>query len=437
MRKRFSLSYEGFIKSLNKGLLRLFMSSFDYVDIKRYCDLLDAYLGDKNRIKVPSTLTELEKRMSKDYYRKVFQAQTEVMNYSSTLFPSYSFIMSEDLVDDWLATVDVHKKYARDHSLHQPMTAYIVAVLLGYGDPSKALKIPAKPNDLLSYCTDCIITSCDYLRGFAKDMGIPDHLLENTTQSFRFWMDMFYQTAILSALFHDIGYPWQYLGRVGYSLGESSQALQPCIANLPLIIDRYKDRLLLLPFRKYVRYLPGQPAYVMEEMKMNIEKAMGTHGLPGGIAFIELNDAIRCFPCSSLMGIVHDFSVEWASMGIIMHDMANLHKKHKCFRIDFKKDPLSSIVSIADYLEEFQRPSVSFTNRKKSSDIEYDYTCKRVNLSVNGDVLEVQMVYNSPGQMAAANDFKKEETDIYFDPISGFIDMSSIGINSVKYLGVV
>lgn len=434
------LSLGGFYSALGTVFSKSLLSSFDYVDVERYCALLEAYQSDKKRIKTSEALEELECRISEDYFKKVFLAQTQVMHYASVLYPAYMFIMSEDLAEDWLAIVDFHKKYARDHSLHQPLTAYIVAELLGYGNPSNALKIPVSSKDLLSFCTESIFTSCNYVFEYAKEAGVPNSLLNpcgsinKNSVAFQYWMDLFYRTALLSALFHDMGYPWQYLGRIGYSLGKSTNALKPSIASVSSIMDRYKNRMVLLPFRQYQKPRVGQPSFVAEEMYEKIKKAMEqTHGLPGGIAFLELNDAIRSYPCNSPLVAQHDFSIEWAAMGIVMHDMVSQHKKDASLHIDFLKDPLSSIVSLADYLEEFHRPNVSFTHAARSSKIIYSHACEKAVVSVNGNTLNVEMKYAKKSDLANANHFKKEETEDYFGGSSPYIDMKSIGVDRVVF----
>lgn len=429
-----NLSLQGFYKALGMNFLRFPIFSFDYIDAVRFYKLMEAYREDKKRIKVPEVLSELESRMSEDYFRKVFLAQTQVMYYASVGYPTYSLIMAEDLAEDWLATVDFHKKFARDHSLHQPLTAYVVAELLGYGNPKLALKIPGHSNDLLTFCTNSIFDKGDYLLDYARDIGIPERLLEGDNLSRRYWMDLFYQTAILSALFHDMGYPWQYLERIGYTLGKSANALNPSIASLPLIMERYKDRLVLLPFRQYHKPRHGQPSFVLKEMEEKVMKAMvQTHGLPGGIAFLELNDKIRVYPPMLPSIARHDFSIEWAAMGIVMHDMVSQHKDDGTLCIDFSKDPLSSIVTLADYLEEFQRPNVEFVNSAYNSRIKYGYACKEVKLSIVEHTLSVKMKYKQKSFLATANHFKREETEEYFGGESPYLDLNSIGISEVVF----
>ena len=82
---------------------------------------------DEDGLLVERALRQLRKRTTPDYYRKVYRAQTSALTYSKLVFPTYKFIMPEALADDWLSTVDWHKKFpTRDHSLHQTLTAYIL-----------------------------------------------------------------------------------------------------------------------------------------------------------------------------------------------------------------------------------------------------------------------------------------------------------------------
>ena len=430
----FSLSR--FYESIGNGLLQFPLSSFDYVDMVQYSSIMDSFSDDDKRIDISRALSELERRMSKDYFQKVFTAQTHVMHYASTQYPSYGFIMPEDLAEDWLATVDFHKSFARDHSLHQPLTAYIVAELLGYGDPAKALTIPNDYHDLLSYCTQSVFDSGSFILDEAQKVGFPQRLLEKDELSFAFWMDFFYRSAILSALFHDMGYPWQYLGRIGYSLGKNVRELGLSNPNPNDIVGRFKARLIARPFCQYKQYDPTQPPYINESATKLIEAALNTHGLPGGIAFLELYDAIRNYPSSSPQSIEHNFCIEWAAMGIVMHDMSSVHKKNKSLRLNFAVDPLSSVVSLADYLEEFERPNVDFSQMNDDeTKMTYKHGVDSVILSVNGSTLNVLMKYTTQGQLANANHYKQKETKDYFDSNEGFIDMRSIGIKSVVFKG--
>lgn len=427
----FSLS--GFYSAIHGGFLKPNGDSYSCIDRQRFKAFELERTGDKKWPQIDSTFIELKKRMSANYYHKVFLAQTNAMDYASYRFPAYSQIMADDLADDWLATVDFHKKFARDHSLHQPLTAYIVGKLLGYGDPKRSMRIPASPGNLLDFCTQSVFSSADYLLEYARNKGLPTSLTQISSRlSYSFWQKLFYESAIMAALFHDIGYPWQYVGRVGHSLGKIVFPLSPMYSDTEAILRHYGDHLFMLPFRRYQRTTTDLPLYVSEEEHEIVKKAIGTHGFPGAIAFLSLNEAVRKCPLP-VESIPQLISYEWASMGIVMHDMVDISKEFPSLRLDFKKDPLSSIVSMADYLEEFCRPSVHFSPNTNSSLIRYDYACSKVLVRSEQRVLHISMNYRSPGSRAIAKKIKREETDHYFAQGTGYVDMSSLGFDDVFF----
>lgn len=52
-------------------------------------------------------------------------------------------------------------------------------------------------------------------------------MLNDNAAARKFWRRIFYRTVVLSALFHDIGYPWQYVDRIGTSLKQNVNVLHP------------------------------------------------------------------------------------------------------------------------------------------------------------------------------------------------------------------
>ncbi len=214
-------SLEDFKQAIKNGFLQPYSLSYDYVDESKY-EMFQRDIEWKNS-RIEETFEELKHRIGRKYYKNVFLAQSNALNYAALLFPAYSFLFSEDLLDDWLAIVDFHKKYCRDHSLHQPMTAYVAAQLLGYGEPSEALPISTSQGNLLDFCVEVIFTKPEayYILECADRYGLPGNMLKDSQAARVFWKGVFYRTVVLSALFHDIGYPWQYMDRVGKELRKS------------------------------------------------------------------------------------------------------------------------------------------------------------------------------------------------------------------------
>ena len=430
-----NFNIKNFKSKIANGFLHPYSKTYGYIDAERY----DSFqkVVEWRISKIEDTFRELKNRMSSDYYRDVAMAQSCAMDYAALHFPAYSFLITEDLADDWLAIVDFHKKHARDHSLHQPLTAYVAAELLGYGDADRALKIPVDPYNLLDFCVNAILTKPEaaYILESAKRYGLPDNMLEKNDAAREFWKGLFYQTVILSALFHDVGYPWQYVDRVGATLRKNVSRLHVSGKLISQIIGEFKDRMLFLPLRNYQMSHLAEPVFEEQKLISLTSAAMETHGFPGAVAFLTLNDAVRKSVVDEPIAKIHQFSVEWASMGIFMHDMEGMHKKRfPKLRLSFTQDPLSSLVSFADYLEEFNRPKAVFTLSEEDSKIKYETTCSDVELEVTADgIMKVGMTYKDSNSKAIASAFKNAETEDYFNPSIGYIDMSSIGIKRVDY----
>ena len=312
---------EAFKDAVQNGFLKPYSLSYDYVDESKY-ELIQKQIEWKDN-KIADTFQELRQRMGKKYFRNVLLSQICALDYAALQFPSYGFMLTEDLSDDWLAIVDFHKKYARDHSLHQPLTAYVVAQLLGFGDSSRSLAIPAAPGNLLDFCVKTILTekSAQYILESARRWGLSEKLLVDCEMAWEFWKGFFPQTAVMSALFHDIGYPWQYVDRVGSALRKSVVTLYQSDNIVNKIIEDFKDRMIFLPLRNYNLAHANESVFEKNYLFKFVSAALETHGFPGGIAFLTLNDAIRKSTEISPLAKMHGFAIEWAAMGIFMHDM--------------------------------------------------------------------------------------------------------------------
>jgi hypothetical protein len=433
---RFDLN--GFKIAHRAGFLLPETLSYGYVDAAKYDSLWKKRIEEgKEDLTPDETFKELQQRMSGRYFSKVSMAQMAALDYSSLMFPPYSILSSEDLSDDWLAIVDFHKKHSRDHSLHQPLTAYVAAKLLGFGKSKDSLQIPQQPNNLLDYCVESLFSpnSGSYILEEAKKFGIGETMLKKSEAAKEFWKDLFYHTVLLSAVFHDIGYPWQYVSRVGKSLNNSVSYLHPSDSVAIPIVERFKDRMVYLPLRKYQASHHNEPAMEIEKLVDYTTLALETHGFPGAIAFLSLNDAIRKHPTEAPLARLQEFSIEWAAIGIFMHDMEGKHRKFMPeIRLKISQDPLSVIISLADYLEEFDRPKVSFYSRSRQSRMKYYSDCSGVEVNVDASgVMDVCMEYRKESGKVIAAEFKTKETDNYFNPSNGYVDLSGIGIKRVVY----
>lgn len=428
-------SLEAFKDAVQNGFLKPYSLSYDYVDESKY-ELIQKQIEWTDN-KIADTFQELRQRMGKKYFKNVLLSQICALDYAALQFPFYGFMLTEDLSDDWLAIVDFHKKYARDHSLHQPLTAYVVAQMLGFGDSSKSLAIPATPGNLLDFCVKTILTekSAHYILESARKYGLSEKLLVDCEIAWEFWKGLFYQTAVLSALFHDIGYPWQYVDRVGLALRKSVTTLHQSDNIVNKIIEDFKDRMVFLPLRNYQLVHDNEPVFEKDYLFKLVSAALETHGFPGGIAFLILNDAIRRSSITSPLAKMHSFAIEWAAMGIFMHDMEGQHtKSFPKLKVSFCQDPMSSLISLADYLEEFNRPKVQFKSKIKESRMKYGFDCSSVDINVDSNgIMHVDMEYRSNTSKVVAVSFKSKETENYFNPSSGYVDLMPLGIKQVVY----
>lgn len=412
---------------------------------------------DEDRSGVVRSLWALHNRTTPDYFSKVYRAQTEALCYSRKVFPTYKFIMPDALADDWLSTVDWHKRYpTRDHSLHQTLTAYIVAELLGNGDAEASFKLPGGGN-LLDYCCEKFLSGerMGYLRNYAKSLGADFDKFSLDMQ--RLWVkDVFYEASIISALFHDMGYPWQYVNRLAKSIevAEYGDSLN-IVCNASLTKETIKNRLLIYPFYGYSETnLKHAPAQLEKNVSGMIEKGLReSHGLPGALGFMCLNDKIRRYrQIPTFTEASYRLVLDWASVGIMMHDMEGLYwddKEKKCpknpiLRLSFDLDPLSSLIGMADILEEFYRPSAQFKRQLNNGTdkivLNYAFPCKMTEMYVKGRMLYIRYKYEDWKSAALNRKRRQDEVKEYFDGSNGYIDLSSLGIVGVdcdtKVMGV-
>lgn len=419
-----------------------------FVDKRRYylVDMDYQSYTKRQGERIEDVFRDIEQRTCDDYYRKVYDSQKQTLEYSTFSFPAYKFIMSEVLADDWLAIVDFHKKHCRDHALHQPLVAYITAKLLGFGKPSESLDF-GNEDYLLDRCVKYIMQSdkCSYLRNYLEEVCPNTKLLDEErigeTERRYCWNNLFYETAIMASMFHDIGYPWQYINKLTESLHTANFVNQSFSDQASYVWRQFHDRLLIYPFYGYVAPQKNEPCgwddYMVDLIRKSMEK---THGFPGALGFLYLNDIVRKYPCIG-DDAVRSFCVDWVAMAIMMHDMMKVYRgkmsneipDNLFLRINLETDPLSWVVAFADFLEEFERPSLCLSKNNKGNP-EYSYVCpcSKVKIEYVQDILKVTFVYKTDAGKIKGLLFKKEETENYFDSTIGYLDINSAGISKVE-----
>jgi len=418
---------------------------FMRVNRAQYQRLEDEHKRSKND--VGRAFRELRRRITSDYYWKTYPLQARALDYSQLSFPAYRFILPEVLADDWLAVVDWHK-FHRDHVLHQPLTAYVVQKLLTEsGDPAQILRL----NDgrsLLDACVDGILKwdETAYLKDFLLGIGIQESepWLRGDPVGRALWKPLFLEAAYLAAMFHDMGYPWQYVYLLTNNLEHAGYQSDSPTSDAARLVDAFGSRLLYRPLNGYRVLDRNAPATWHEQLVHITAKALRrTHGFPGAIGFLYLNDVIRDYPADRTHPM-RQFCVEWAAMAIMMHDMRGIYWGDKIttppdnshMRLRFEVDPLSCVLALADVLEDFSRPVATFQDNDHLVDVSYDDGCDSAILDIDWARAsrEMKIVYEfkDPQQHAAKLSRLADEEHQYFDQQNGYIDLSAIGVRGVE-----
>ncbi len=416
---------------------------FPYISINKtkYNKLEKVQFQNKNSIR--NAFIELQKRVGDSYFQKVYPSQSSALNFSQRSFPPYKFLLPEVLADDWLSIVDWHKKYSRDHAFHQPLTAYTIHKLLGGGVSSQSFKI-GKDN-LLDLCVTNILKweKTIYIKEYLLDLGIniKNDIFKDNIIGRTFWKNSFFEIALVAGIFHDIGYPWQYINRLNDNLNSADFSSNNSQTNAEHIYNCFKMRLILYPFNGYRSLNRNTPCNWDSELLELISSALSkTHGFPGALGFLYLNDFIREFPPKKELPF-HQFSVDWASVAIMMHDFKSIYHgcnndsppENKHMRLEFDRDPLSCIITLADVLEEFERPNVEFQYKDLTSkNFKYLSNCTSTGILFKNGELNITYKYKTQRAVTEKRAFMKNDELDYFDPENGYLDLSSIGIKKVK-----
>lgn len=256
----------------------------------------------KQQQKVDRAIGELGKRTTLKYYRKVLAAQTNALIFAKEWFPSYKFIMPDALTDDWLSTMDWHKEHqTRDHSLHQTLTACIVSKLLGNGNPDNGFVLQ-DGESLLLRCAKLMIEGkgMQYLRYYLSNLDT-DYKKHQDAYDINWAIETFYEAAMVAAQFHDMGYPWQFINILGKELKTAHyDKVTKLLINDDAAFNEIKDRLLIYPFYAYQENeVKNQNADKVAIAKTLFrEGLLNTHGLPGALGFLCLNDNARAYGSS-------------------------------------------------------------------------------------------------------------------------------------------
>lgn len=398
------------------------LSPMDNVDAQKLSSIID---NENIDAKVRNAFNKLENRMGDEYFSKFERVQSSVKDYGAFAFPPYKILFLDVTCEDWLSLLDFHKNFSRDHSVHQPLTAYIVCKLLGGGDSTKAFKISGV--SLLDKALDVIVSGQEskYLqeRLHEKDPNSP--LLGGDRE---LWKSVFYQTAIITAMFHDLGYPWQFIEKMHDSLKDEELLCGRLPANSPLVtnyIAQHKDELMFRPFYNY-----GKDNLTSDNINIPLfDKYFHlSHGVTGALAYQRYNEVFRPDVKNEKSGLI-EFCQEWSCLAILMHDMQKAYTNREGFpKLYFNTDPLSYIISLADTLEDFNRPNAKFNPTKKGCEIEYSFPSLAVKLEEDNGVGKI--IYKvCPQTKDFQSEQKSKDQKVLFDQPEGYFDLKSVGLS--------
>jgi hypothetical protein len=395
-------------------------------------------------------LSHLKNRTNSDMFMKFRGAIGFTQRHARKYFPAFKFLCNELVNDEWLSMVDWHKKFHRDHLIHQPMSIFVGLSLLNGSDISGRSPgiIEFGNKSLLDLCIDTILEpgSCDYLLNYFKCMGPQDIFFNNTPLARELWKWLFLDTFYLATIFHDIGYPWRFINIVNDKLDSHAPRNNESEISKDWIKNKFSDRLIFYPLSGYRKPDPTEPANWAETFDNLLKDGLNkTHGMPGALSLLHLNDLIR----ESLIGLkdrpASRFCIEWASMAVMMHDMAGIYGeidgnflkiKNPHMRISFKRDPMSFLLTLTDHIQDFERPNAEFVNRNKDcTEVNYKASCNRVKVELDGR----QKYFNITYRYSNVSDYIKNKYEflpknelLYFNPDTGFLDFSGLPISRIK-----
>jgi len=397
----------------------------------------------------PLKLSKVRPRLGEETFNRVRGALGLTLRHAHNSFPAYRFLIKQVVNNEWLAIVD-WEDFQRDHLIHQAMSAYVGASLLR---DTTIFSGTTRPSDfrgdtLLEKCVDALLHShrCQYLRDYLHEMGAPASFFDDPELSKVFWEWMFLDTFFLAVFFHDIGYPWQFTRSIVDKLGPHSPVQDPTQMGIEGIIDKYGQRLVFYPLSGYRKPDPTEPANWRETLRSLLRQGLNeTHGVPGAISFLYLNDKIRQSFDGDADSPVRRFCVEWAAMAVMMHDMAKIYtdvedgtvkQKNPQLRLSLANDPLSFLLTLTDQIQDFARPDACFTTLDgDSAQATYRSRCETVDLDWNDSLGRLRIIYSysNPGDyFDNLTEFLPKNQLRYFHPTKGYLEYTNIGINRIE-----
>lgn len=431
------LSKERYFEAVSAGTLvpsRAFNPLFRVS--RRALTLLDK----QKRMKLHEHFSALRERMPNECVLGTRLAASLALRFSNGYFPAFRYHLGEFLNDEWLACVDWHKQFHRDHVSHQVMCHWVSKELVNAcgGDfdfGGKTLK---------EMCIDQIMKgNCDYLQDYADEMGVFVDVPHEEERRRLIWEWLFDEALFLATMFHDIGYPWQFVHGIVSKFSDHCPQAMSLTTDIGKLYEDYSSRLVCYPLHGYQASSKLHPvAWRKHAEDMLRLGRFETHGMPGAFAFLFLNDVIRDFPEPQSANAKGLFCLEWAAMAIMMHDMQKVYMgpssgprpAHPCLRIQFKQDPLSFVMALVDQIQDFCRPSAKFSKvNDKLVGLEYPHACTSVKVTAtDGGPMNITYFFTDEGDVIKNRAvFKRDAERDYFDPVNGFLDWTGLPITGV------
>jgi len=438
-------SYNDYESKLSKGQFSPPNAFSPYNNVNKNEFIRLELASKSNNNSVEDAFNKIRDRVDRKYFYKIYPKQSRILDYSSQAFPAYRFILPEILTNDWLALVDWHKRFSRDHGLHQPLCSYIILKLLR-GDENGPFIING--SSLLNRMFEQIRDNGVYIKEYLKQLGIekyPDGSYWLEMKNELLWKELIIESAFVAAVFHDLGYPWQYINSLNSKLVNVGIIKNEISNECENIVNLFRNRMLFAPFNNYEINEKICPVTWSDNFKKIVSRTLNeTHGLPGAIGFLYLFDIISDYPNKKIHPI-KQFCIEWASMAIMMHDLCSIYwgtdkartiPENPHLRVKFSTDPLSFIITLADLIQEFERPVATFQKHDMESipSIYYDYDCIETELKLENDRLKIIYKYRISESAGQKNLFirEKRENEKYFDHDFGYLEYSSLGLSSIK-----
>jgi len=140
---------------------------------------------------------------------------------------------------------------------------------------------------------------------------------------------------------------------------------------------------------------------------------------------------------------LRQFVVEWATIAICMHDMKSVYQgkfrlgtnpERPFMRVDFEQDPLSAVLCLADFLQDFERHHALFRPPQQGSSddvvhFEFVPLCQKVVLKMKSpQTMMIRFRHENYSSARSKNHHLIHEHQELFSNV-GYLNFSSLGIH--------